>query len=162
MQTPETASQELTGKEQTATICLDKLTNNFELSARRWEIVVYPSLLAFIVLACYGFYLIYNLTRDIHNMSQSVDRYMGEMSSNMAVMSNTVSSMEKNLSFMTIRVGNMNQSLATLDPLLFSMESMSKNTQTINATMQHMQRHMTAITNDVTRPLHFINTYAPW
>ena len=35
--------------------CMDKFANSFEASARRWELVVYPSLLAFIVLAAYGF-----------------------------------------------------------------------------------------------------------
>jgi hypothetical protein len=30
--------------------CLDKLARSFEASARRWELVVYPSLLAFITM----------------------------------------------------------------------------------------------------------------
>ena len=38
--------------------CLDNFSRTFEASARRWELVVYPSLLAFIVLAAYGFFLI--------------------------------------------------------------------------------------------------------
>lgn len=43
---------------QSMTSCLDKFSRTFEASARRWELVVYPSLLAFIILAAYGFFLI--------------------------------------------------------------------------------------------------------
>ena len=41
----------------------DRLAQVFESSARRWELIVYPSLFAFIILAAYGFYLIFNLPR---------------------------------------------------------------------------------------------------
>ena len=52
--------------------CMDKFATTFEASARRWELVVYPSLLAFIVLAAYGFYLIYTLTGDISRLARSM------------------------------------------------------------------------------------------
>ena len=44
---------------------LERLANTFDNSARRWEMVVYPSLFAFVLLAGYGFFLIYRLTHDI-------------------------------------------------------------------------------------------------
>ncbi|MDT8281563.1 MAG: hypothetical protein RQ982_01985 [Gammaproteobacteria bacterium] len=34
---------------------LERFTRAFEYSARRWELIVYPSLFAFILLAGYGF-----------------------------------------------------------------------------------------------------------
>jgi len=36
---------------------LERLANTFDSSARRWEMVVYPSLFAFVLLAGYGFFL---------------------------------------------------------------------------------------------------------
>ena len=47
-----------------------RLSEVFESSARRWELIVYPSLFAFIILAAYGFYLIYNLARDDFGQSR--------------------------------------------------------------------------------------------
>ena len=41
-----------------AVMHLERFARSFEISARRWELVVYPSLFAFIVLAAYGFFLI--------------------------------------------------------------------------------------------------------
>ena len=37
---------------------MDRLSQAFENSARRWELIVYPTLFAFIILAAYGFYLV--------------------------------------------------------------------------------------------------------
>jgi len=51
---------------------LERLANTFDSSAKRWEMVVYPSLFAFVLLAGYGFFLIYRLTHDIAILSQSV------------------------------------------------------------------------------------------
>ena len=45
---------------------MDRLSMAFETSARRWELIVYPSLFAFILLAAYGFYLIFSLAKDVH------------------------------------------------------------------------------------------------
>ncbi|VAW55258.1 hypothetical protein MNBD_GAMMA05-2376, partial [hydrothermal vent metagenome] len=36
---------------------LERLANTFDSSAKRWEMVVYPSLFAFVLLAGYGFFL---------------------------------------------------------------------------------------------------------
>lgn len=53
--------------------CVDKFARSFEASARRWELVVYPSLLVFIILASYGFYLIYALTNDVARLAGSME-----------------------------------------------------------------------------------------
>ncbi len=45
--------------------CMERLADTFESSAKRWELIVYPSMVAFIVLAVYGFYLVYTLSRDV-------------------------------------------------------------------------------------------------
>ena len=59
--------------------CLDKFSRTFEASARRWELVVYPSLLAFIVLAAYGFFLIYTLANDVGRMARSIETMVVSM-----------------------------------------------------------------------------------
>ena len=56
---------------------LAEFAKSFDKSARRWELIVYPSLFAFIILAMYGFFLIYSLTQDIRTMAASIDPKMG-------------------------------------------------------------------------------------
>ena len=52
---------------------IDRLSQTFETSAKRWELIVYPSLFAFIILAAYGFYLVFSLAKDVHYLAISVD-----------------------------------------------------------------------------------------
>jgi len=58
---------------------LDKLSTAFMDSARRWEMIVYPSLFAFIILAGYGFFLIYSLTKDVHLVVQDMHKITTSM-----------------------------------------------------------------------------------
>ena len=58
---------------------LDKLSTAFMESARRWEMIVYPSLLAFIILAGYGFFLIYSLTKDVHLVVEDMHKVTASM-----------------------------------------------------------------------------------
>ena len=52
---------------------LNKFARILEASARRWEVIIYPSMLAFIVLAACGFYLIYSMTSDVHRVTGQMD-----------------------------------------------------------------------------------------
>ena len=79
---------------------LETLSAAFTASARRWEAIVYPSLFAFILLAIYGFFLIYNLTSDVRRVADSMDHIvvnMEEISVNMKVMSNNMVVMTQTL-----------------------------------------------------------------
>ena len=52
---------------------LDRFVTVFAAAARRWELVVYPALLAFVILAAYGFFLIYTLSKDMHLLASGMD-----------------------------------------------------------------------------------------
>ena len=58
---------------------MDRLATAFESSAHRWELMVYPSLFAFIILASYGFFLIYSLTTDIAHMSRNISETLSSI-----------------------------------------------------------------------------------
>ena len=79
---------------------MDKFASTFEASARRWELVVYPSLLAFIVLAGYGFFLIYTLTNDVGRMARSIETMvvsMDDIVDDIHAVSGNVAQMSANL-----------------------------------------------------------------
>ena len=83
---------------------MDRLSMAFETSARRWELIVYPSLFAFILLAAYGFYLIFSLAKDIHFLALSVDSNMNIMSSNLMSMTDSVGQLSANVRTMAVSV----------------------------------------------------------
>lgn len=120
---------------------LETLSNAFTASAKRWETIVYPSLFAFILLAGYGFYLIYNLTRDVSTVAQHMEliaKDMHKVSANMVLMTQTVDS----------------QSAA--------MHEMTTHMRHMSISMNQMRYDLAVMNNSVSRPMSFMNSFMPW
>jgi len=123
---------------------LDKLSNAFMASARRWEMIVYPALFAFILLAAYGFFLIYSLTTDISRVADDMNKITLTME-RVAVNMNAVS---KNMVLMT----------QTVDSQSASMKEMTYHMRGMNMSMNQMRHDM----SNVSRPMSFMNDFLPW
>ncbi len=159
---------------------LDRFAKTFEASARRWELVVYPALFAFVILAAYGFFLIYSLANDVAVLARSVDTQMGEnmatMSSNMKNlalnvehMSESVNSMSSNINAMTkdiktiaTSVGSIAADTKVMKPLSDEITSISQSVHLMAIAIPMMQRDMSVMNQSVSRPLSFMNSFAPW
>ena len=107
-------------------MAMERLSHAFETSARRWELIVYPSMFAFIILAAYGFYLVFSLAKDVHYMAISIDTNMTVLASNMQSMSDNVSLMSGNVRLMATSVESMAADVTTLKPMMTSMESLNQ------------------------------------
>jgi hypothetical protein len=66
-------------------------TQLMEKTIRKWEMIAYPTLFAFILLCSYGFYMIFLIAKDIHFLALSHD-------ANMTPLSSSVAKIEENLS----------------------------------------------------------------
>lgn len=111
---------------------------------RRWEKVLYPMMVAFIILAIYGFYLIYNITQDMRNMSNNMEtitkemhemtKDFGQITENMLVMTKAVvtmtNTMNRKLESIDGRMVSMDVHLAHLNASIDGMENSFKNTNT--------------------------------
>jgi hypothetical protein len=143
---------------------LDKFARIFEASARRWEIIVYPSLLAFIVLAIYGFYLIYSMTSDLHRVTQQMDpiaRSMVMVSDNMARVTNNMSTMTANIITMTQEMVHVGK---RFDEGIVIATRMDQKFEVMVPIAQRMQLDadvMTRQMRDVTRPMGFMSNMMP-
>lgn len=136
-------------------------------SNRRWQIVMFPLLFGFSVLAGYMFFLILHLVNDIDTMARAVDVNMGFMSERMAQISRnldgltgSVRDISVNLDDLTGTVMAMNVKLDTLPPMLDSirdvdlrigsvdqtMRSLDGRMGSMNATLHTMNEHMAAVT----------------
>ncbi len=148
---------------------MDRLSEAFENSARRWELIVYPSLFAFIILAGYGFYLIYSLARDVHYLAISVDSNMTVLASNMQNVSDNMNHLTANIKTMAANLTDINQKVGTLEPMLTnidsmdkSMDSMDKAIQSITVATHNMRGDMAIMNRNVSRPMSFMNSFMPW
>lgn len=91
------------------------------------RIIAYSGMVAFVILAAYGFFLIYQLTTDAHRMTT----YMGQMNSTMGTMRDSMGSMEL--------------SMQNLDPMVRHMANMDASTQHMAGTValiQHSARNL--------------------
>ncbi len=140
----------------------ERLSRAFESSARRWELIVYPSLFAFIILAAYGFYLVFSLAKDVHYLAISVDSNMTVMSSNMQVLSEDVGHMSQNVRSMAVNMESISRDVGTLEPILTNISSMDKSMQSMTYATTNIRDDMAVMTHNMGRPMQFMNRFMPW
>ena len=178
--TGETRTKELHNTDLSS---LERFAKSFEVSARRWELVVYPSLFAFILLAGYGFFLIYSLTQDMHTLAKSMDPdmspHMEQMADHIAVLSVSIQLMGEEIEKMSVNVDSMtdevrlvSNKMNALEPMLVNMSEMNKamhamavNTGAMTANTSVMTRntgYMTHEMNQMGRPMSIMNSFFPW
>lgn len=127
---------------------LETLSSAFTASARRWETIVYPSLFAFILLASYGFYLIFNLTTDVSKVAKD----MHTIAANMQTVAQNMESVSRNMVVMT----------QTVDSQSSSMREMTLHMRHMSMSMGQMRYDISVMNNSVSRPMQFMNTFMPW
>lgn len=120
-----------------ATHALDELSSAFRASARRWEIIVYPALVAFFLLAIYGFFLIYNLTRD----AKDIAGHMGVVAERMEEVSSRMTTVSQ----------RMNEMTTTADHIATKLDTQTKAVKQMNANIGHMRVSMHRMQNNVDR-----------
>ena len=170
-----------------ADLGMDRFARIFEASARRWELIVYPALFMFIILAAYGFYLVFSLTEDMHTLAKNVDANMAEnmrsmsanlnlLSRNVALMSDRVSEMslnmesiDENTTVMNDYMADISSQMNTLTPILANMEVMTRSIQNMDGTIRVitantgiMSRDMSIMNQNVSRPMGVFNSFMPW
>ncbi len=141
---------------------IDRLSQAFETSAKRWELIVYPSLFAFIILAAYGFYLVFSLAKDVHYLAISVDSNMTVLASNMQSISDNVGQMSANVRSMAVGVDSMARDVSTLEPMLTSIQTMDRSMQNMTLNTTVMRDDMSGMNRNIGRPMRFMNSFMPW
>ena len=141
---------------------IDRLSQAFETSAKRWELIVYPSLFAFIILAAYGFYLVFSLAKDVHYLAISVDSNMTVLASNMQSISDNVGQMSANVRTMAVSVESISRDVSTLEPMLTSMQTMDQSIRSVTHSTALMRDDMAVMNRSISRPMSFMNGFMPW
>lgn len=159
-----------------ASIQVERFTRTFEASARRWELVVYPSLVAFIILAAYGFYLIYNLSRDVSilvgtiaTMTESVDKNMNIISDNMVEMAYKMDSMrsiDRSVESVSVQMADMSQNLALVEDNMRTvrseMQRIRQTTGTMASSISQIGVDIWGLSRGVSGPVNLFNSFFPF
>ncbi|RLA58324.1 MAG: hypothetical protein DRQ89_15490 [Epsilonproteobacteria bacterium] len=128
---------------------MDRFVRVFEASISRWELVIYPAMLAFGVLAAYGFFLIYGLSKDIHTLAIGMDPELGK---HLRHISESVTYLSENMGTMTRRIYHMSESMETMadrmgamehmQPMLINLYGINHSAESMNQTIYDMTRSM--------------------
>lgn len=127
---------------------MERLATTFESSARRWEMIVYPSLFAFIVLASYGFFLIYSLTHDVASLARNV-----------SVLTQSIDHMVVNMDKITSNMGAISGDLHRING---SMDTMNASTRSMAMSVDGMRHQVGAMNYNIGRPISQMSNFMPW
>lgn len=147
------------------TECMDKFTEAFQVSARRWELIVYPTLFAFIILASYGFFLIYKLTTNVDRITEQMDSVIESMavvSQNMVVVAENMGTISVNMKLME---SELSDQTVSVHRMVGTMDRMNQSVAAMSGTVYQLRQDMGVITHqmhNVSRPMNFMNSIFPW
>ncbi len=145
---------------------LQEFEKKADASTKRMQMLVYPAMVAFFILAAFGFYLIYSLTSDVRRMtdtfvgmSNSIETNMDTIAGTMGHMSGKMDSLVNSTETMSSNVGSMTNS--TTD-IVESMSGMRSATYDMAASTNNMQRDIWSMNKNISTPLSFMNSFLPW
>lgn len=166
--------------EQKAMVKLEISLSNFfkklDRSVSRWERLIYPMMVVVGILGLSGFYLIYNVTRDMHQLTEQVDPQMEvnlqSMATYMGQLSDNISTMTQQITVLVERIDKMEGHIATMDgnigALAGDVGQMKDNIGLMTGNVAEMNQAMRAMTvntgvmsrdiNQMGRPMDFM----PW
>jgi methyl-accepting chemotaxis protein len=138
---------------------------DFDVRSRRLQLIVYSSLVAFVVLAVYGFWLITSLTRDVSRlvvemsaMTRTIDREMVVMATKMGDIDDRMVTISDNMVMMNRNIGSMTRDFSSMNA---NIRSMASDTTTMAGSTLNMQRDMWSLNRNVSGPLGMMNMFNP-
>ncbi len=164
------AVQDITGMMKNGEDCKVEITldaaesffKSFERAARRWEIIIYPAMIGGVIMMFFGFYLIYNLSRDMRSISKHLDPNMGlhmsvlagnmqSLTDNIHLMSQNIEEMTEKVSSMTVNLNQMNvkmNAIAEMKNVSLRMSEMSAKMDAL-AHMKSIDLQMAAMNKSI-------------
>lgn len=144
-----------------------------DATTKRMQILVYPAMVAFVILASFGFYLIYSLTSDVHRMADTISHMSGSIDSNMGSISNTMDHMSGKMDTLAVSTESMSANVGTMSAnvgsmtnntveMVSSISGLRAATYDMAASTNHMQQDMWSLNKNISTPLSFMNNFLPW
>ncbi len=152
--------------------------NGADVKGQRLQLIVYTALFAFIILAAYGYYLIFNLTHDVHSLSNDVrqmTRSVNQMSMsvniNMEIISKSITQMQRSTALIADTVAKtmpeMSDNTVKMTEVAQNVsdriDGISTNIQTMSVGLVAMQRDMWSMNKTLSNPAESVfDSMMPW
>ncbi|HID01081.1 MAG TPA: hypothetical protein EYP05_07105 [Piscirickettsiaceae bacterium] len=128
-------STEQMNQEARTFAAVEKMAEAMTGGIKKWEKVLFPMMIIFIVLAGYGFFLIYQLAHDVR-----------QISSNMLIMTRAVATMTSTLNLNMQKIdAQMGAINLSMDRIYQSMDAIRQDTQIIGQIMPQLNDHFSAM-----------------
>lgn len=128
---------------------IERMLRQMERSSRRWEKFVFPAMIAFILLAGYGFFLVYSVTRDMSTMARVIDV---DFRSDVAVIRDDISQMVGQVEKMQYHIAEMSvkmDPLQDMTPLLAEIRQLDESVGKISGSVQSMDESVVGMTDSM-------------
>jgi hypothetical protein len=163
--------------EEVEDVAEDELNETLESFETRWRYAVFPAMIAFVILAGFGFYLIYgmlqrmeDLSKDIHDMTGVITESMPVMQVGIVTMSSRMQLIGEDLHGMR---SDMNRLSVVISNTMPAMEgqvgAMSNNisdmryaTSSMAQTTHNMGQNIWNMNRNFSKPLSMMRKIMPW
>jgi len=128
---------------------IERMLRQMERSSRRWEKFVFPAMIAFILLAGYGFFLVYSVTRDMSTMASAIDV---DFRSDVAVIRDDISKMVTQVEKMQQRMAEVSTKMDPLQdmtPLLAEIRKLDDSVSRISGSVDSMDDSVVGMTDSM-------------
>ena len=133
-----------------------KTTEALKSFEDRWKYAVFPAMIAFVLLASFGFYLIYGMLQRMESLAHDVHRMVGVLENTLPTMTEDVHAMNKTISsslpILEHKISDMSQ----------EMKHMSHSTASLSTTTQNMGHNLWEVNKNISTPLSIMNAAVPW
>lgn len=147
-----------------------------EQSIRRWERVVYPTLLILFLMFGAAAFLIYELSSDMRIIARGFDPkmadHMSKLTDHMGTLSKNITRIAKHIDTMSSNVNRMTQHtrvisdkmdhLTTMEDLKVEMKQMNQAMAVMTRDMGLMRHNVAGMNHSVGKPMSFISSFMPW
>jgi len=149
---------------------VEKELHDFEVKessvTRTLQIIVYPALVAFIILAAYGFYLVQSLTMDVKRLTETIAYMNTDIHDNLGAMTRTMGTMSGHMQQMVGSTDTMSSTLQNMyrSTLQMSGDMAQMNVSTYNMahSFAYVQRDMWSMNRTVSNPLRIMTRFIPF
>lgn len=128
---------------------IERMLRQMERSSRRWEKFVFPAMIAFILLAGYGFFLVYSVTRDMSTMASAIDV---DFRSDVAIIRDDISKMVVQVEKMQNRISEVSvkmDPLQDMTPLLAEIRQLDDSVSRISGSVRNMDESVVGMTDSM-------------
>ncbi len=125
----------------------------------RLQIVVYSAMVAFFILAGYGFYLIYSLTKDVNGLARNVMTMTETMEVTMHSIARTMTDISERMTSIHAATETMSQSTQRMTD---QMNAVAVSAQSMAVSTDNMRYDLRHLNNSVSGPIDMVTSFMPF